>query len=326
MLALLRDDLASQIVMNHEHDLQIVYADFTRKWIESMDDLNLRSRCDGYGNHYRHEEALDCSWAVNLSKEIKLQTSNYHCRDRANRDMKACYDSQDTDLIVRGVIVDKIDGFSGRRHCDDDSGELVDFPRSESHRNPYGADADYEEAIWRILVGDSNYEGDRAPGKYACVLDTAILDKSCLSSDPTGNGNIDDVQYNLHLWWLRNAKIRIKGKPLASYLKSLGILQKDPKTYNEAAGRVDRFLWSRRLVSTALGYIGITPHFIQKGDTTAVIGGCAVPLVLRPRWQQKPEHLKYEILGECFVYGIMDGEIEQSVREGRHALDDIMIS
>ncbi|KAF7677303.1 hypothetical protein GT037_004162 [Alternaria burnsii] len=215
--------------------------------------------------------------------------------------MKACYDSQDTDLIVRGVIVDKIDGFSGRRHWDDDSGELVDFLRSESHRNPYGADADYEKAIWRTLVGDRNYEGDRAPGKYACVLDTAILDKSCLSSDPTGNGNIDDVQYNLHLWWVRNAKIRIKGKPLASYLKSLGILRKDPKTYNEAAGRVDRFLWNRRLVSTALGYIGITPHFIQKGDTTAVIGGCAVPLVLRPRWQQKPKHLKYEILGLAVI-------------------------
>ena len=80
------------------------------------------------------------------------------------------------------------------------------------------------------------------------------------------------------------------------------------------------------MVSTALGYFGITHPFTQKRDTIAVIRGCAVPLVLRPRWQQKPERLKYEILGECFVYGIMDGEIEQSVREGRHALENIMIS
>ena len=326
MLALLRDDLASQIVANYEHDLQTVYADFTRKWIETMDDLNLLGHCGGYGDHYQREEALDCSWAVNLSKEIKQQTSNYHCRYRANGDMKACYRFQDTDLIVSGVIVDKIDGFSGRRHWNDDSGELVDFLGSESHRNPYGADADYEEAIWRTLVGDRNHEGDRAPEKYACVLDIAILDKSCLSSDPTSNGNIDEVQYNLHLWWIRNAEMRIKGKPLASYLGNMDILQKDPKTYNEAAGRVDRFLWNRRLVSTASGYVGIMPHFIQKGDIIAVIGGCAVPLVLRPRWQQKPGRLKYEILGECFVYGIMDGEIEQSAREGRHALVDIMIS
>jgi hypothetical protein len=120
--------------------------------------------------------------------------------------------------------------------------------------------------------------------------------------------------------------MKIKGKPLSSYLGSMGILQKDPTTYNEAAGRVDRFLWNRRLVSTASGYVGIMPHFIQKGDIIAVIGGCAVPLVLRPRWKQTPERLKYEILGECFVYGIMDGEIEQSVREGRHALVDIIIS
>jgi hypothetical protein len=280
MLALLRDELASQIVTNHEHDLQTVYADFTRKWIETMDYLNLCGHCGGYGDHYQRKETLGCSWAFNLSKEIKLQKSNYHCRHRANGDMKACYSFQDTDLIVRGVIFDKIDGFSGRRHWDDDSGELVDFLRSESHRNPYGADADYEEAIWRTLVGDRNYEGDRAPGNYACVLDIAILDKSCLSSDPTGNGNIDEVQYNLHLWWIRNAKMEIKGKPLASYLRSMGILQKDTKTYDEAAGRVVRFLWSRRLVSTALGYVEITPHFIQKGDTIAVIRGRAVPLVL----------------------------------------------
>jgi hypothetical protein len=120
--------------------------------------------------------------------------------------------------------------------------------------------------------------------------------------------------------------MKIKGKPLSSYLGSMGILQKDPTTYNEAAGRVDRFLWNRRLVSTTSGYVGIMPHFIQKGDIIAVIGGCAVPLVPLPRWQQKPGRLKYEILGECFVYRIMDGEIEQSVREERHALVDIMIS
>ncbi|CAN9216139.1 unnamed protein product [Alternaria alternata] len=210
--------LASQIVANYEHDLQTVYAEFTRKWIETMDDLNLLGHCGGYGDHYQRKEALDCSWVVNLSKEIKQQTSNYHCRYRANGDMKACYCFQENDLIVCGVIVDKIDGFSGRRHWNDDSGELVDFLGSESHKNPYGADADYEKAIWRTLVGDRNHEGDRAPEKYACVLDIAILDKSCLSSDPTSNRTIDEVQYNLHLWWIRNAKMKIKGKPLSSYL------------------------------------------------------------------------------------------------------------
>lgn len=61
MLALLRDDLASQIVTNYEHDLQKVYADFTRKWIETMDNLNLLGHCGGSGDHQRHEEALNCS-------------------------------------------------------------------------------------------------------------------------------------------------------------------------------------------------------------------------------------------------------------------------
>lgn len=91
------------------------------------------------------------------------------------------------------------------------------------------------------MEGDRKYEGDRAPAKYACVLDIAILEKSCLSSDPTGNGNIADVQCNLDLWWMRNAKVRIKGKPLASHLKSSDILQKNPKTYNEAHGGLTRF-------------------------------------------------------------------------------------
>jgi hypothetical protein len=167
--------------------------------------------------------------------------------------MRAHYHFKSTDLVVRGVIVDKIDGFTGRRHWDDDFNKLADFLDSDCDSNPYGDDAALTEAIWRTLVGNRDYGGERAPAKYACILDIGILDSSCLSFESDGSGNIISVQHNLHLWWTRNAKIRINGKPLESHLKSLGILREDSKTYNEAAGRVDRFLWSRRLVTTMSG-------------------------------------------------------------------------
>jgi hypothetical protein len=159
MLALLRDDLASQIVPNYSWDPETVYEDFSRKWIETTDNLNLLGHCGGTGEHYKRNAAR-CSWAVDLSQETKLQTSNYHCLYRANGDMRAYYQFKGTDLVVRGVIVDKIDGFTGRRHWDDDYNKLADSLDSNCDSNPYGEDAALTEAIWRTLVGDRDYRGD----------------------------------------------------------------------------------------------------------------------------------------------------------------------
>ncbi|KAK5948640.1 hypothetical protein OHC33_010399, partial [Knufia fluminis] len=50
-------------------------------------------------------------------------------------------------------------------------------------------------------------------------------------------------------------------------------------------------------------YMGVGPDITMPGDKLCVIPGCCAPFVIRP----KGKH--YQLVGECYVHGVMDGEI-----------------
>ncbi|TLS24044.1 hypothetical protein PpBr36_08855 [Pyricularia pennisetigena] len=59
----------------------------------------------------------------------------------------------------------------------------------------------------------------------------------------------------------------------------------------------------RRLFPTAEGRLCMAPVEARAGDVVCVLLGCEVPLVIRPTGQGM-----YELIGEAYVSGIMDGE------------------
>jgi hypothetical protein len=74
---------------------------------------------------------------------------------------------------------------------------------------------------------------------------------------------------------------------------------------------VDRFqmqldvsLAGRRIFITTDGHVGFAPHYVKEGDIICVLYGGDTPYVLRPL----PNGDDYFFLGECYVYGMMDGE------------------
>lgn len=58
----------------------------------------------------------------------------------------------------------------------------------------------------------------------------------------------------------------------------------------------------RRFLVSDAGYIGLAPQNAEEADLVCVLLGGRTPFVLRPR-----EDL-YELIGPCYVHGIMDGE------------------
>jgi len=59
------------------------------------------------------------------------------------------------------------------------------------------------------------------------------------------------------------------------------------------------------------GYFGLGPEVTQPGDATAVLIRCSFPAVLRP-------HSKfYKVAGECYVHGLMNGEVLGLERAGK---------
>lgn len=61
----------------------------------------------------------------------------------------------------------------------------------------------------------------------------------------------------------------------------------------------------RKLVRTARGYFGMAPMTVDVGDEVALLEGGRLPFVLRKR-ESSPN---WELLGDCYVHGIMSGEL-----------------
>jgi hypothetical protein len=72
---------------------------------------------------------------------------------------------------------------------------------------------------------------------------------------------------------------------------------------------------TRKFFISKKGYMGIGPESICNGDIICVLLGCRVPVLLRS-YQDC-----YIFVGECFVWGIMDGEaITDMSEEGKYPL------
>lgn len=69
-------------------------------------------------------------------------------------------------------------------------------------------------------------------------------------------------------------------------------------------GHVSYYGWGRCFFTTEDGKTGWAPKAARTGDIVCVILGCAAPVVLR-----KTEGARYQVVGECYMDGIMDGEL-----------------
>ena len=63
----------------------------------------------------------------------------------------------------------------------------------------------------------------------------------------------------------------------------------------------------RSFGTTSKRYLGLFPRGTRRGDEICVFAGGHVPFVVR----RKQGGASYQLVGECYVHGIMDGEIGQ---------------
>lgn len=65
----------------------------------------------------------------------------------------------------------------------------------------------------------------------------------------------------------------------------------------------------RKLITTRTGYLGLVPDCVQRQDVLVVLLGCNFPILLR--------HYKagYRVLGECYIHGLMAGEVFMAQRK-----------
>ncbi|KUJ06872.1 uncharacterized protein LY89DRAFT_399668 [Mollisia scopiformis] len=76
---------------------------------------------------------------------------------------------------------------------------------------------------------------------------------------------------------------------------------------------LEKYALGRRLIVTQNGYMGLGPPETQRKDKIAVLFGSTVPFVLRERSESGNG---FQIVGEAYVEGIMNGEVMEGIRGG----------
>ena len=165
--------------------------------------------------------------------------------------------------------------------------------------NPYHNGQDLPEAIWRTVMGDRTTEARPAPD--AC------------------EANIEKCRQLLHSMKDLAAKC---GTDLSG-IKELPsehnpLLSQFPNWdgVKDWMADISEFTWlcgvpsfPRKLAITSKGYIGMVPKGTNHGDTICAIWGAQVPFVLRPNGGiSDGGDQEYQLVGECYVHGMMDGE------------------
>jgi Heterokaryon incompatibility protein (HET) len=94
---------------------------------------------------------------------------------------------------------------------------------------------------------------------------------------------------------------------------------KSPKTSQEWMLRTG-FCRNRRFFVSNDGYMGFVPKETEIGDFVCVFLGVNVPFVIRRKGR------RYSLIGECFVYGYMQGEAMRKVNEGTLEISTIALA
>jgi hypothetical protein len=137
-----------------------------------------------------------------------------------------------------------------------------------------GVGENVPDIFWRTLVADRGPDGSNAPSWYT----RAFL--YCLHQYPTGDINTNRLIHEC---------------------------ERESSLVVDFLQRVQSVIWNRKfLVSQDKGWVGLAPMAAQAGDVICVLYGCSVPVVLRP--QSEDGRSFFQLVGECYVHGIMDGE------------------
>jgi hypothetical protein len=147
------------------------------------------------------------------------------------------------------------------------------------------------DSFWRTLVADRGPDGTETPAWYH---------RACLYWLELRGG--DDVNYTV-------------------------LHHKDhPSSAVQYMQRVQSVIWNRKLfvMEDKLGRTlhGLAPEEARLSDIIVILYGCSVPVVLR-RMPNNSQNI-WQLLGECFVYGIMEGEAMR-IEQYLEATEEFMI-
>ena len=166
---------------------------------------------------------------------------------------------------------------------------FADYAKTQHRSLPITPDQ-WNEAFWRVPCGDQLWLDNKRKRATGAGLDAYnALVKEMVFYQSIISHNMDLQQPSM-----------IPGvsfdEQMAEYPR---LLRSEARRQYKVA--LDR-QHDRRPFISLHGYIGLVPTHAKEGDLVVILFGAVQPFVLRRVGQQ------YELVGEAYVYGIMDGE------------------
>jgi hypothetical protein len=117
-----------------------------------------------------------------------------------------------------------------------------------------------------------------------------------------------------------NFKLIVCGHQFSTYFSSYTkSRQIDVPLLRSALTCHNRVIQGRRLLTTEKGFVGVGPMHMRRGDAVAVLLGASMPVILRKAGE------RFTYVGECYIHGIMRGEVMAEVQSGQCQVEDIVL-
>ena len=140
---------------------------------------------------------------------------------------------------------------------------------------------------------------------YPQNLDARIASMHTLTASLTHRGSGPALSATL---------VRVNDEELDEFFAALDVAVTEMRSFNiygvdkkalKLIGLVREVTRTRRFFVTADRYMGLAPSVAREGDRVAVIYGCSTPFLIR---ESSDFEARWRLVGECYVYGLMDGE------------------
>jgi hypothetical protein len=194
----------------------------------------------------------------------------------------------------------------------------------EQFESVYGSHDETAEAIFRILIADRDAYGQKASARHAAILRLPSTFELAEPQFRERGWTWLAGQRGYYFRWagFRNSNrgFRLGDTFFEDFFEEEIDANASEYDVSDVYACFDRSSQKRRFMTTVGGYLGWAPDNIhggpseqtRVGDLIVILFGCSTPLAIRPCGYY------YQVLGEAYVQGMMEGEAMRDLDRGKY--------
>ena len=331
LLSLIHKDERALIVVDYNISARTLFISFAKMYIEATGDLQILTLAE------ENDPADFPSWVPDWSPSMDIAPLSAPLsvvlRDGWDSDMEycahkckrsSCRFSDDLEsLICQGICFDNVDGLGTYDYVGVDL-EDREAVQSSALKSAYGSVEATFEAIWRSICGNVEWIKDRYNpvgdyGTHFAKLWLEPIEDEAHSANSITTGRLvrflsEAGDLRLGGWTIRELVLE-----RSESLEAIETPRDMQQRWFNVLTDTNRISGGRRFLTTQQGYVGWAPCLTRKGDKIFVLLGCRTPVILRPQGDS------FRLIGECYIHGVMNGEVIDELEAGKCQLQDVTI-